>query len=523
MSFWDGFIGGLNERRGAELIRQRRDEDASRELESKVALTLLQDDDPEIQSHGLQILQGSLTPSKKKKGFAGFLGNLEDRPGVSSLLELARSVTGQGQPGKLQEPPAQPDSAALPEGSPASQTTPASSSMLGNAVKSGVQFGGAAPASPIGGVTPPDFAGAGAAQASEVPGAASFGGINFANPGMQNPNDQVPAVNVNKIATRISGDKGQPQPGERARLFFPSAARLKGQMLRTEYQVMAEQLQALGATPNETKRALMAKMGAAGGQPNVTQAGYAKLADGRNVQTFTLEEAGVAPQIVIAGPNGGFVPLPPDAQSTRMPGAGSTGSQTSRMTGQQAIDFGIATPEDGLDPNGYYSVKQVGDTISILPATRPVDPFAVQRGPGAFTPGMDRSGKPVDVPQPTANPRVAAAKALVAAYRAIPSQMRMTQGQRQRAMTGLLQQYPSLSGLTPAQIESIAQADDYLPDAQVDSMIRSLGGARPQSSVAPNASPGGADPNALPPDWASKLVDQLLKEQRGTAMPAPPR
>lgn len=519
MSFWDGFIGSINTRRAEELERQRRNEDASRELEGKVAMRLLEDDDPAIQEHGLRILQGSMTPSKKKGGFPGFMGNLEERGGLRSLLDLARSVTGQDRPGQLQEPPADAGSAELPATSPTQPQKP-QPSMLQKAVQGGVTFGAPSPGRPIGGATPPDFDEAGAASAPEVPGQASFGGINFGEPGMGNASAQVPAINVSKIAARVSADRGQPQPGERARLFFPSAARLKGQLLKTEFQTMAEQLQALGATPAETRRALMAKMGASGGQPNVTAAGYAKLADGRAVQTFTYEEAGVPPQIVIAGPNGGFVPLPPDAQATRM-GAGAMGSQTSRMTGQQAIDFGIATEEDGLDPSGYYSVKQVGDTIQILPATKPVDPFAIQRGPGAFTPGMDRLGNPVPVPQPIANPRVAAAKALVQAYRSIPSQMRMTQGQRQRAMSGLLQQYPSLSGLTPAQIEAIAQADDYLPDAQLDQMIKSLGG-RPQSQLqGPGAAP--ADPNALPPDWASRIVEQLQKEQRGAALPAPPR
>jgi hypothetical protein len=523
MSFWDGFIGSINTRRGDELTRNRKIEDDNRALEEKIALKMLDDDDPEIQEHGLSILQQSMTPSKTKKGYGGFMrGELEGRPngGIRSLLDLARSITGKDRPGQLQELPPEEGAAALP---PSSPTQGGSPSMLQKAVQGGVQFGAPAPAgAAAGGATAPDFGGAGAATASEVPGQASFGGIDFANPGMGNPSAQTPAVNIAKIAGRVSQDKGQPQPGERARLFFPSAARLAGQATRArakgEYEVIAEQLQALGATPNETKRAIMSKAGASGGQANVTQAGYAKLADGRTVQTFTYEEAGMAPRLVMAGPDGGFMPVPPDAQATRM-GATAGGSQTSRMSVKQAFEYGIIDEEDVAALGGmnqFVSVKQVGDAISVLPATRPSEPFGFQRGSGPFSPGVDRAGNPVDLPQPTLNPKVAAAKALTAAYRSIPSNMRMTQGQRTRAMQGLMQQYPALAGLTPAQIESLAQADDYLPSGQSEGLIQS--GAKPQSMAAPP----GSDPNILPPDWADRLAAEILKQQ-GRTMTAPPR
>lgn len=513
MSFWDGFIGGINARRGDELTRQRAVEDQNRELESKIAQKMLEDDDPDIQEHGLRILQGSMTPAKQKKGFSGFMGNLEERGGLRSLLDLARTVNGQGQPGQLQQLPPEEGAAALPATSP-TQPQQGQPSMLQKAVQGGVQFG-APTGSSVGGAAPPDFDQAGAAAAPEVPGQSSFGGIDFANPGMQTPAAQTPAINVAKIAGRVSRDGGVPQPGERAKLFYPSAARLKGQAIKTEFQIMAEQLQALGATPNETKRAMMSKMGASGGQANVTQAGYAKLGDGRTVQTFTYEEAGMAPRLVMAGPDGGFIPIPPDAQATRM-SALPGGSQTSRMTGRQALEFGLVTEEDGLDPNQYYSVRQQGDVVSILPATRPSEPFGFQRQ-GTFAPGVDRNGNPVDLPQPTLNPKVAAAKALMTSFAKIPPLMRTTPQMRQRAMQGLIQQSPLLQGLTEAQIGALAQADDYLPSQQVEGLIQSTG--KPQSMAAP---PGSADPNILPPDWADRLAAEILKQQ-GRTMQQPPR
>jgi hypothetical protein len=79
------------------------------------------------------------------------------------------------------------------------------------------------------------------------------------------------------------------------------------------------------------------------------------------------------------------------------------------------------------------------------------------------------------------------------------------------------QRYPILAGLSEAQIRAIAQADDYLPDAQVEGMIRQ--NAKPQSMAPP---PGSTDPNVLPPDWADRLAQEILKQQ-GRTMTAPPR
>lgn len=518
MAFWDGFLGGINERRTGELERQRKDEDATRDLESKIALRLLDDEDPDLQEQGLRILSASMQGGKKKKGLQGFLGNLEPRENLRGLLELARGA--RGAPGQLATTPPPEAAAALPAQSPVETAKP-QPSMLQRAVSGGAQFGAPTPAAPVGGTAPPSFEG-GAASAPEVPGQASFGGINFAD-AQGTPAAAVPQVNVAAIADRVSRDGGKPQPGDRARLFYPSAARLGAQKTKSEFLAQAEVLQALGASPAETRRALMARMGAAGGQPNVTQAGYAKLADGTTVQTFTLEQIGGPPQLVYAQ-GGQFVPLPPGAQSTRMAGAAG-GSQTSRMTGKQAEEFGLVEPGE-LDPNQYYSVRQRGDEVTILPSTAPSAPWDFQRGGGPFTPGVDRAGNPVDLPTPTLNPKVAAAKALLAAYQGIPSQMRMTQGQRQRAIGDLIRQYPVLQGLSPAQIQTLGEADDYLPASQSDALTRSVGGpggpGGPSAGGSAIVPPPGDPTTTLPADWADRLAAEILKQQ-GRTMAPPPR
>lgn len=530
MSFWDGFIGGLNTRRTEERDYQRRNDERQQELESKIALRLLDDDDPELQEQGFSMLAQTVKPSKNKKGFSGFLGNQEDRGGMRSMLDFARRLS---KPGQLQELPPEEGSAALPATSPTTPQGQQGPSMLQQAVQGGAAtFGSPTPQSPIPGAdaarTPPFVPpGTFPATASEVPGQASFGGIQFGEPGMGNQNAQVPAINVAKIAARVSADKGVPQPGERARLFFPSKARLEGQATRArergQYEVIAEQLQNLGASPQETKRAIMAKAGAAGGQPNVSNAGYVKLADGRTAQTFTYEEAGMAPRLVMAGPDGGFVPVPPDAIATRMGGIGAGGSQTSRMSVKQAFEYGIIDEEDVAalgGPNQYVSVKSQGDTYSILPATRPSEPFGVQRGSG-FAPSMDRSGNPVDTTdlQPVANTRVAAAKALMQSLRSLPSIRRMDPSLMAEDFQLLKQDYPVLRAYTNAQIQALAQADDYLPDAQVERILQQ---SNPQAKPQSMAPPPGSDPNILAPDWADRVRDQILKQQ-GRTMTPPPR
>lgn len=543
MSFFAGLVRGFNRHREAEDQRNYDAQIAKRDQESKIALHLLESDDPDVQLQGMSILQAAMEGPKRKKGIRGSLGEYEDTQGLRPILDLMNRAKARFS----SQPATAPQSAALPPASPVEPKAQGAGAVQPSMIDSALYGGGEA----YGDQDPNEAA----AMGEEGAGAPTeFAGVPLNLPQMfagdvATKDGTARGINLGQIAGQVSRDRAVAQPGERARLFWPNRASIAASSRTAELMADARVLQSMGATPLEIREALMARMGNPTGAQSATNAGTVKLADGNVVNTFVLRDPRTGTtQHVYQGP-GGWVPVPPGSQPHRLPSATGMSVSSTGVRGQQLIDEGIVEAGD-VDPNGYYNIKQQGDQIQILPG-RPPQPTFPYASMGVDVSGQrvvqDRTGGFSTVPGTgiVQNPRVIAAKQLIdQARRAATIQGMFIPSRFQQQLQALAPSFPGLAGLTPNQIQTLSGLDVNTPEEQINQML----GNQPTPNFTPppapatplsapgtltpppggNASPGGpAAASALPAGWAKDIVNEIINESQrgkaGTVMGRPPR
>lgn len=523
MSFWLGAMKGLSDWRQQEADRNLQQETLKRQGEEKVALTLLESDDPEVQMAGLSILQAAMQPPTRKKGVRGSLGEYETTEGLAPLLALANRFKGMTEAPTTPTPAASPGGAALPPTSPVqpeAQQGPQPWRFQGQ------------PST----VTPPTF--------GDVPLAAAGPSLNApqqfaADASMAHPSG---AINMGQIAGRVSRDRGVARPGERGRLFWPTAASRAAAAERARMETKFAVLQALGATPQDLLAAAMAGEGLAqgaartSGEEWVIVPGQADpvlafhYSDPRTRQAY----------MAYTGPDGQPTPLPPG--TTRAPslaragGAAGGASLTTYMTQEQMLAAGIVSPEDHWPP-GLYKVQQKGDQYFVLPYQPPTPPTIATGGginpaTGARQILNPRTGVLEDAPgtAPKVNPRVVAARALIALIGEqerlsgigtdIAALRQATQGQMRPG------QWEALQGLNFEQIKQLAlpQIPIDAPDEMLEPILQMVPAPPPGAAGAAPAAPPAGPSSRVPTgdDWGERLADRIIREQQGRMRQSPP-
>ena len=524
MAFWSGFAGSVADSITAREADERKQADAAKERDSKIALHLLESPDADVQMAGLSMLQRAAAPAKRKKGLQGLLGGIEQpEDALRPFLDLANAA---GRPGQLQAPPAGdggqiptapgPGAASLPAGSPTEPGGP----QITRPQPSAVQPPGSPMALARGQAVPAFGEDPSAAGGMGAPGPVGPMAQALQPAGAGQPSAAPPQANVAVTAARLSQDRGALGPGQAAALFWPTAARLSAAKITSDLGAQAEFLQRLGTSPADVRETLMARMGNPQGAMSATRAGTVKLPSGEVVETYIQRDPASNTVGRMYWNGSAMAPLPPGAVEQRLPtGAGGAGL-TTHMTAEQAVEQGIIEPGD-FPPGTYLKVKETPDgRQQVLPDVRPVPPFGYQAAP--TSPFVQGRGGEV---QPNPNraqphPKVTAAKALAAA---LSADVQVKAGvPAQTVFARYAQGYPALRGLTLAQVQQLAQLDDAALDADVQRIL---------GPVAIQPPPGGAGPQAQggpAPGWADAVAAALLKGRqgggstvRGSGMPRP--
>lgn len=88
MGFLDGFLSGVNSRQQQIEAQNREDAQASQQRETAVLSHLMTSDDPEIKSLAVAGMLDSTQPKKRKGGFAGWLGEMQNNPHMDRIRAL---------------------------------------------------------------------------------------------------------------------------------------------------------------------------------------------------------------------------------------------------------------------------------------------------------------------------------------------------------------------------------------------------------------------------------------------------
>jgi hypothetical protein len=147
MPYTIGVLKGFMGRQDEERARQLEADARRREVEGKIYESLLQSQDPEVQRMAMSGLFESAMPGKKKRGLAGYLGEIEGGtiyPALQRYTEEMIPVPGRGGGPS----PPRPGGAAMP----ASQTVTPGSPPIG--VGPAPTMAGAPPPSPTASVSP---------------------------------------------------------------------------------------------------------------------------------------------------------------------------------------------------------------------------------------------------------------------------------------------------------------------------------------------------------------------------------
>lgn len=331
--YWTGLIEGFQGRRESEYKKNYEREVQNRQLSDRVFQHLLASRDPELQSLALS---GMMNPISRKKGFRGFLGEIEANPFLDRIVsrmneEVPVESTAPTPP---QGPPPPPGSAAMSTNTPVEpgsapiEASPESALSVGM----GDEMGGPPPG------PPPGLMGA-----MGAPPAGPFGG-------------PPPESKFKRRGTMV-----------------PTAEEIAEAKMRAELTAKISTatafLQKAGGTPDEIQQMIMGMMGAPVNARNlstVTQWGV-KIPGSDTVQPVLLDQG---KGYVLAGGQ----PLPPGSTMVRMSGGGTGGSLTSTVEDspearQQLIALGAdpAVIARGTATK-YWRIRQAGDgTVLVQP------------------------------------------------------------------------------------------------------------------------------------------------------------
>lgn len=338
MAFFEGLVGGIQEARKAELQRNLDLELQNRQAADRVFSYLLASRDPQLQQLALS---GLMQPTGKKKGLAGFLGQVESNPYMDRVLaRMNEWVPADGGGGPT---PPVPGSAAMSANAPVEP--------------------GSTPINIPNPPAPPDWtqpqedpqqmaaaAAADAAGPDAMPGLAAGGGVGVPppTPPLESPwkrrGTSVPTAEEIAEATGL--------------------AQLKGRARAIE-----EMLTSAGATPDEIQDALMGLAGAPRNNRNlsaVSQFGVILPGQTEPVPVLLDQQRGYV--------TAGGQPLPQGAKMVRMSGAsGGAGAVTSTM--QDSDETRMWLIENGADPaqvgggspTGYWRVRQTPQGLLVQP------------------------------------------------------------------------------------------------------------------------------------------------------------
>jgi len=322
MSYITGLLEGFRGR-GEEVYQQAVKDDADRRVaEGRLFQYLLASRDPQIRSVALSGMYESAQASPRKKGFRGFLGEIEQSSQFPQIQQIANELV------PVEEPP-----------TPAPANTPDSAAMSTNAPVEP----GSAPIPPTLDFTPPpEYAGTqdftGAPPAPEMPAQAAAG------PGAPPMAPQAPPVSKFK----------------RRGTQVPTAEEIAEYQARIPLQTrigMAEQY----LNEDDARRAIMGILGA----PQTTRQFAAP--------TFAVEDPTTGNPVPVSFDftTGQFAftdgtPVPRGAKFVRMATGGTTGGLTSTIRDSPDVraQYGI-DPADRT-PSGYWKIKQLPDGSSMV-------------------------------------------------------------------------------------------------------------------------------------------------------------
>lgn len=355
--YWTSLIEGFQGRREGAYRENFERELANRQMSDRVFQHLLASRDPQLQSLALS---GMMNPISRKKGFRGFLGEVEANPFLDQIVaRMNEEIPAESTAPAAQGPPPPPGSAAMSTNQP---------------VRLGSEAIAQAPTAAPGGTTPPGVEGGSEFPVGPPPG---------------------PPPTPDMATTGMMGPPPGPSAFKRRGTMVPTAEEVAEAKMRAEMQTKIATattfLKQAGGTPEEVQQLIMGMMGAPVNARNlstVTQWGV-KLPGQETVQPVLLDQG---KGYVLPGGQ----PLPAGAQMVRMSGAAGGGSLTSTV--QDSPEARQQLAELGADPSilaggtatGYWRVRQ--------------GPAGVMIQPGEYTPPPAYAGT-IETTDPT-NPRV---------------------------------------------------------------------------------------------------------------------
>ena len=367
--YWGGLVEGFQGRREKAYQENYERELQNRQMADKVFDYLLKSRDPQMQQLALS---GMMNPLSRKKGFRGFLGEVESNPFLAQVVSRMNEEIPEEQP--VGAPPASPGSAAMSTNVP-------------------VQAG----SEPI-----PRY--------EEAPGPLGGGGMEAVPPG--------PPPLGPEMGGPMAGPPGMPGPPPESKFKrrgtgVPTAEEIAEANAQAQLQgrikAAVTGLTQAGATREEIESAIMGLSGAPRPARRLTQvSGWGVKIPGSDIVQPVLLDENVGGYVLAGGQA-----LPQGSQMVRMSGAASGGGaltstvEDSSETRQQLIALGAdpAVIARGTG-TGYWRMRQdlagnvlvqpgeytpppaFSGTTEITAPTNPRIPIrgGIQRGGGGVTP-----------------------------------------------------------------------------------------------------------------------------------------
>ena len=338
--YWSGLVEGFQGRREAESDKNYKKEQENRAMADRVFGHLLASRDPQMQELALQ---GLMQPIDKKKGFKGFMGEVERNPFMAQVIARMNEMVPGETPGQA---PATPGGAAMSTNQPVH----AGSQMVGTQLPpEAPPTAGELPTQP-----PPELGMGPGGGGGRTPG------------GVENPMQPPqlgPTGGPDAAATGMLGAPPPESPYKRRGTGVPTAEEIAEMQARipmeTKIKVATEQLTQAGATPEEIQRTIMGMLGAPQNQRQFAAPTFGvKTPDGK-VHPVSFDYTTGR----YAWPDG--TPVPADAEFVRMSattGAGLT--STIRDSPEIRAQYGIEPSE--VTTSGYWKIKQLPDGSSMV-------------------------------------------------------------------------------------------------------------------------------------------------------------
>jgi hypothetical protein len=326
-----GLVEGFRGRADETYTRNLEQDAARRTGESRLYDYLLSSRDPQIRALALHGLYQSTQPSARKRGFSGLMGELETSSVYPSIQALAEQLIPEST--APTGGPVAPGSAALP------------------------------------------------AQAAVEPGAPAMP----AGLGVQGPQipEEPPVLSREPGAAPELEAAGPPPEMPAAQAQAPSRFKRRGTQVPTaeeiaEYQARIPLETRMGIAranlpPEMAQEAIMGILGAPRRQTSFGTPNFSvRLPSGEIVPVSRDNQTG---QLVMMGPGGQMVPIPPGSTVVRTTAAGGSVSSTVQDTPEIRAEYGI--PGDEPNPQGWWRIQQRADgSVLFLPAPEPSTPPA---------------------------------------------------------------------------------------------------------------------------------------------------